>query len=89
MRAIRTYDFRDGYSHSSDPQLLVDHSRRRSDLALDRGDAAILHLGAALAWNVTGADLGGPLWPMTVVYTGALTTAACGNVALLRVIRRR
>ena len=48
-----------------------------------------LYLGAALAWNVTGADLGGRLWPMTVLYAGALTTAACGDVALLRVITRR
>ena len=41
-------------------------------------------VGAAL-WNVTGAsDGGGPMWPVTLVYTLMFVGVAVANVLLLR-----
>lgn len=49
-----------------------------------------IYLGGAAAWNVTGADSGGPMWPVTVVYILMFTATAVANlVALGRLQRRR
>ena len=49
---------------------------------------AVYVLGAAI-WNVTGADNGGPMWPVTVVYTLMFAGVAVANLWILRQVLRR
>ena len=49
---------------------------------------AIYVLGAAI-WNVTNADSGGPMWPVTLVYTLMFAGVAVANLWVLRQVRRR
>jgi hypothetical protein len=44
----------------------------------------VLYVAGALAWNITGADDGGPMWPVTLVYTLLFAATALANVWLLR-----
>ena len=41
-----------------------------------------------LAWQVTGADNGGPHWPITLVYTVLFAAMALANVALVHRLYR-
>ncbi|WP_029287716.1 hypothetical protein [Cellulomonas sp. HZM] len=35
------------------------------------------------AWNITGADAGGPMWPVTLAYALTFAVIAAGNAALV------
>jgi len=49
-----------------------------------------VYLTGAGIWDVTGADSGGPMWPVTLVYTLMFATVAVVNLWLLRrVLGRR
>lgn len=45
-------------------------------------------IGAAI-WNVTNAGDGGPIWPVTLVYTLMFAAVAAANVWLLRELVKR
>ncbi|GAA2095198.1 hypothetical protein GCM10009841_06170 [Microlunatus panaciterrae] len=50
----------------------------------------IMYVIGAGIWSITDADSGGPMWPVTVVYTLMFTGIATANLWLLRqLIRRR
>ncbi|HEV7210792.1 MAG TPA: hypothetical protein VGN47_03655 [Blastococcus sp.] len=49
----------------------------------------VLYLVGAAAWNVTGADAGGPMWPVTLVYALTFAGIAVANVWLLRLLVAR
>ena len=49
----------------------------------------VLYVAGATAWNLSGADDGGPMWPVTVVYALVVGVAALGNVLVLRLLLRR
>lgn len=49
----------------------------------------LLYLAGAAAWNLTGADRGGPAWPVMVTYTAVAVLAACLNVVAVRWWRAR
>jgi|GEM_PF-4463648 len=46
------------------------------------------YLGGALLWNLTGADSGGPMWPVTLGYGLMFAGLAAGNVWLVRQLGR-
>jgi hypothetical protein len=46
----------------------------------------ILYVVGAAAWNVTDADSGGPMWPVTAAYTLVFTLTAVANVGLVRLL---
>lgn len=48
-----------------------------------------VYLVGASIWNVTNADDGGPMWPVTIVYTLMFAGVAVANVWLLRVVLTR
>lgn len=50
---------------------------------------APLYIVIALAWNMTGADHGGPTWPVTMSYVLAFAAMACVNALVLRALVRR
>jgi len=39
---------------------------------------------SAAAWSATGADSGGPTWPVTVTYVAAFVAIGTANAALIR-----
>ncbi len=43
----------------------------------------VIYLVGAWVWNVTGADGGGPMWPVTLVYALLFAGVAVANVWLL------
>lgn len=43
----------------------------------------VLYLVGAAAWNLTGADSGGPMWPVTVAYSLVFAGIAAANVVLV------
>jgi membrane protein implicated in regulation of membrane protease activity len=51
----------------------------------------VLYVGGAAAWNATGADSGGPMWPVTLVYSVIFAMIAGANVWLVAMVlgRRR
>ena len=49
----------------------------------------LLYLAGAAAWNLTGADHGGPAWPVMLTYTAVAVLAAVLNVVALRWWRAR
>jgi hypothetical protein len=49
----------------------------------------LLYLAGAAAWNLTGADHGGPAWPVTLTYTAVAVLAASLNVLVMRWWRGR
>lgn len=53
----------------------------------------VVYFVGALSWNLTNADSGGPMWPVTLVYTLMFAGIAIANVwifhLLLRSRRRR
>lgn len=50
----------------------------------------VVYLLGAAAWSVTGADRGGPMWPVTSAYAVLFAGAALANMWLLhRLVRRR
>jgi hypothetical protein len=49
----------------------------------------VLYLAGAAAWNLTGANHGGPAWPVMLTYTAVAVLAACLNVVALRWWRGR
>jgi hypothetical protein len=53
--------------------------------ALCLGIFAIYVLGP-LAWNATNASNGGPMWPVTLVYTIIFAAMAIANVWLVRTL---
>jgi len=46
----------------------------------------VLYVVGATAWNVTNADDGGPMWPVTLVYALLFAGIAVTNVWLLRLL---
>jgi len=40
----------------------------------------VLYVVGAAVWNLTGADSGGPMWPVTVVYSLVFAGIAVANV---------
>lgn len=48
----------------------------------------LIYVGGSTAWNLTGADHGGPMWPVTVVYVVMFAATATANVALFVLLRR-
>lgn len=48
----------------------------------------LIYVVGAGIWNVTEAGDGGPMWPVTVVYTLMFAAVAVGNVWLARVLLR-
>ena len=50
------------------------------------GAMPVVYLGGALIWNLTGADDGGPMWPVTLVYTVIFAGAAVANLWLVRAL---
>jgi hypothetical protein len=56
------------------------------------GAIPLIYVGGAAIRNVTNADNGGPMWPVTLVYVLMFAAVAVGNVLLLRALvasRRR
>lgn len=49
----------------------------------------VVYVVGATAWNVTGADAGGPMWPVTLVYALLLTAVGAANVLVVRAVRTR
>ena len=49
----------------------------------------LVYLLGAAAWSVTGADHGGPMWPVTTVYVVLFAGTAVANVWLLHLLARR
>ena len=49
----------------------------------------LLYLAGAAVWNLTGADHGGPSWPVMLTYTAVAVFAALLNVMALRWWRSR
>jgi hypothetical protein len=49
----------------------------------------VLYVGGAAVWNATGADNGGPMWPVTLVYTVIFAMIAVANVWLVAMVLRR
>jgi hypothetical protein len=49
----------------------------------------LLYLAGAAAWNLTGADHGGPVWPVMLTYTAVALLAALLNVLAVRWLRTR
>jgi hypothetical protein len=49
----------------------------------------VLYVVGAAAWNLTDADQGGPMWPVTVVYAAMFAAIAVANVWLVRLAARR
>ena len=44
----------------------------------------VIYVVGALMWNVTDADNGGPMWPVTLVFVLMFCAVALANVALVR-----
>ena len=49
----------------------------------------VVYLLGAAAWSVTGADHGGPMWPVTSAYAVLFAGTAVVNVWLLHLLGRR
>jgi hypothetical protein len=49
----------------------------------------VVYVGGAAAWNLTGADTGGPMWPVTVAYAVMFGLIAVANLWLWGLILRR
>ena len=49
----------------------------------------VAYLLGAAAWSVTGADHGGPMWPVTSAYAVLFAGTAVANVWLVRLLARR
>jgi len=49
----------------------------------------VVYVAGAVAWNLSGADAAGPMWPVTVVYVAMFASVASANVWLLRALVRR
>ena len=48
-----------------------------------------VYVVGGLAWDVTDADSGGPMWVVTLVYAVTMAAVATGNVLLLRAVAAR
>jgi hypothetical protein len=48
----------------------------------------VLYVVGAAAWNLTGADAAGPMWPVTVAYAATFAVIAAANVWLCRSLLR-
>jgi hypothetical protein len=49
----------------------------------------VIYVAGAGAWHLTGADSGGPMWPVTAVYATVFAAAAVVNVRVLRFLLMR
>lgn len=49
----------------------------------------VIYVVGAVVWTLTGADDGGPMWPVTLVYTLLFAGTAVANVWILLIVRRR
>ena len=49
----------------------------------------VVYLLGAATWSVTGADHGGPMWPVTAAYAVLFAATAVANLWLLHLLARR
>lgn len=49
----------------------------------------VIYVLGAVAWNLSDATGGGPMWPVTLTFTAIMTAVACANAELVRAVLTR